>query len=443
MAEETEPTEEQDEQTQDETVEAPVQAVPDAVVPEPESDESSDPAVEVSVEPAAAKPSVAAASEIEEPANALSRPPTIDLEALLTPISADAPSGEYLRYEGIYDEIGEERRADEDLAQGAWQSELKNADFKRVIELATAALTTRTKDLQLTAWLSEAVVSEHGFAGLRDSLRLVRGLIKGFWESVYPEIDEGNEEGRANAIAWFDRKAGFLIRKAPILETEGASYLGYMDSKKFDIPDNLDSLETEERQAILALREIAERENRMTGAKWAQAVSLTKRAFCEELKVAVDECSAELKKLNLAIEDRFDRNQAPGLRGMGKALTDIEVISTKILERKRIEEPDPSDAVAGEEGEVGESEKGSGSKSGAVSSRDDALRKLSEIAAFFRRTEPHSPVAYLVNRAVNWGNMPLENWLQDVIKDETILHQLRQTLGFNTTPSGESKTVDE
>jgi len=33
---------------------------------------------------------------------------------------------------------------------------------------------------------------------------------------------------------------------------------------------------------------------------------------------------------------------------------------------------------------------------------------------------------------VKWGNMPLESWLQDVIKDETVLFNLRQTLGFNT-----------
>jgi type VI secretion system protein ImpA len=57
---------------------------------------------------------------------------------------------------------------------------------------------------------------------------------------------------------------------------------------------------------------------------------------------------------------------------------------------------------------------------------------LGDIADFFQKTEPHSPVSYLVQRAVKWGNMPLENWLQDVIKDESILAQLRQTLGFNT-----------
>ena len=41
-------------------------------------------------------------------------PPVIDLEAIMQPISEENPSGESLRYSGLYDEITEARRADED-----------------------------------------------------------------------------------------------------------------------------------------------------------------------------------------------------------------------------------------------------------------------------------------------------------------------------------------
>ena len=61
--------------------------------------------------------------------------------------------------------------------------------------------------------------------------------------------------------------------------------------------------------------------------------------------------------------------------------------------------------------------------------RADALRRLAAVADYFRKTEPHSPVAYLVQRAVRWGEMPLEEWLQDVIHDEDVLGQLREMLG--------------
>jgi predicted component of type VI protein secretion system len=62
--------------------------------------------------------------------------------------------------------------------------------------------------------------------------------------------------------------------------------------------------------------------------------------------------------------------------------------------------------------------------------RADALCRLAAVAEFFRRTEPHSPVAYLVQRAVRWGEMPLEEWLREVIHDESVLGQLRETLGL-------------
>jgi type VI secretion system protein ImpA len=65
--------------------------------------------------------------------------------------------------------------------------------------------------------------------------------------------------------------------------------------------------------------------------------------------------------------------------------------------------------------------------------RSDALRRLAAVAEYFHRTEPHSPVAYLVQRAVRWGEMPLEQWLQDVIHDESVLNQLRDTLGLQDT----------
>jgi len=63
-------------------------------------------------------------------------------------------------------------------------------------------------------------------------------------------------------------------------------------------------------------------------------------------------------------------------------------------------------------------------------SRAEALQQLERIAEFFRRTEPHSPVAYLLERAVRWGNMPLDLWLQQVIKDPGVLSSLNEILGL-------------
>jgi len=72
--------------------------------------------------------------------------------------------------------------------------------------------------------------------------------------------------------------------------------------------------------------------------------------------------------------------------------------------------------------------------------RADALCRLAAVAEYFRKTEPHSPVAYLVQRAVRWGEMPLEEWLREVIHDESVLGQLRETLGLKEA-DGDTSSV--
>ena len=342
-------------------------------------------------------------------------------------------------YSGLYDEINEARRADKNDVQGAWKTDLKAADFRRVIELAQSALEKETKDLQIAVWFSEALVKEHGFAGLRDSLKMVSGLQDKFWETLFPEIDDDDQEGRANAISWMDTQTAFAIKEATITQGDGYSFFDFEDSKRFDIPENIETLSSADQEIYQKLRAQAETEKKATSDLWRKAKSESRRAFYEELSLIVEECWTEYAELNRVIEEKFDRNQAPGLGKLKKSLEDVQTQVKKLLEEKRLEEPDEIEERIDEEESV-ENEASSTDKSGiAVSSaggtiqnRKDALRRLSDLAEFFQKTEPHSPVSYLVQRAVKWGNMPLETWLQDVIKDESILSQLRQTLGFNT-----------
>ncbi len=366
------------------------------------------------------------------------KPSVINLETLLAPISEEKPSGEYLRYSGIYDEISEARRADKDVSQGEWQTEVKYADFRKVIGLAVPVLEAETKDLQITAWLSEALVKEHGFVGLRDCLKLVNGLQENFWESLHPEVDEGDMEGRANALAWMELQTSYAVKQAKITGYNGYSFVDYEDSKKYDIPDNIESLDSTEQARYNALRAEAEKENRVTANKWRAELAQTRRLFYEELSFLIEECWAGYNELNRVIEEKFDRNQAPGLNNLKRALDDVHTQIKKFLEEKRAAEPDEitEEEASGEiiDGEGGAVVRVAGvmTPSGAIQSRQDALKRLGDIAEFFRKTEPHSPISYLLQRAVKWGNMPLELWLQDVIKDETVIFQLRQTLGFNT-----------
>ena len=233
-------------------------------------------------------------------------PPVIDLEAIMQPISEENPAGESMRYSGLYDEITEARRADMDVAQGEWQTDLKVADFRKVIELAVPRSDPQTKDLQIAAYLTEALVKQHQFVGLRDSLKLMSGLQENFWETMFPEIDEGDMEARANAVSCMDAQASFAIKEATITQGDGYSFLDWEDSKKFDFPENLDLLDTADQERYQDLRAQAEKENRVTDEMWKKAISVSRRAFYEDLDFIIAECWAEYKEINRVIEEKFD-----------------------------------------------------------------------------------------------------------------------------------------
>jgi type VI secretion system protein ImpA len=75
---------------------------------------------------------------------------------------------------------------------------------------------------------------------------------------------------------------------------------------------------------------------------------------------------------------------------------------------------------------------------GPPRTRAQALQQLREVAGYFRRTEPHSPVAYLAEKAVAWGNMPLHEWLRQVIKDDGTMAHVQELLGLGGDAPGGS-----
>jgi type VI secretion system protein ImpA len=374
----------------------------------------------------------------------------IDLDALLAPIDGENPAGESLRYEGTYDKIKEARREDEVLEQGAWQKDLKVADWAEVIKLSTQALKTKTKDLQIAAWLVEGLVKyerNDRIAGLRDGLKLVRGLQEQFWENFYPEIDPEDDEGplapRANVVEAMEARLGVVLRDVPLTNGAGLklSYNQWEQSKQFDVPENLDALDSEQAQRVAELKARAQAEGKVTSEDWRKSKNATPRDHVEQRLELLNECWDEFKALDELHNEKYQR-EAPAMRSLQKTLDDLKTVVERLAKEKRAAEPRADDAPQGDDAAEGDEAQSVGATNGAgggvaipagaVKSRQEALRRLSEVAEFFRQTEPHSPVSYLVQRAVRWGQMPLEEWLAEVVKDGVALDHVRETLGIKS-----------
>lgn len=367
-------------------------------------------------------------------------PPTIDLETLLTPIAGDNPAGEYLRYEGIYDTLQELMREDDNLEQGDWQRETKSADWRAVVATATDALATKSKDLQLAAWLTRALVKRHGFAGLRDGFQLLRELQERFWDHIYPELEDGDAEFRAGPFEGLNVGLPFFIRQIPLTQSGNGDVYSLLHWTEAQTVDNLARQNAEAYQTAIS-------EGKITNDQLNKAVATTPRTFYEtlfeDLQDSVDAC----ERLDRLSDEKFGRI-APSFVAIKKALDECLDIVRRVRKEKREKEGvrDTDGAIAPTtpqqtNGEI-RPERESSTMTQASSAfrtgdlplepqnRADALRRLEAVAGYFRRTEPHSPVAYLVERAVRWGTMSLEEWLREVIKGDDVLDYVREHLGI-------------
>ena len=370
-----------------------------------------------------------------------------DLEALLKPISEETPTGQDLKLvwfdpkKGIYwhDRIREAHR------ENLYETVPKAPDWPAVIELSTRALSSLTKDLQIAAWLSDALVKSDRhdrLAGLRDGLRLLRGLIEQYWEAVFPASDPEGEDGhfaaRANIVSAFDARLAIAVKTIPL--TDGAtglkySYLNWEESKLFDVPDKdqLDSLSSDELERVTQLKAQAEKERKVTSEDWRKAVQGTPYPFFKERLDLLKECAEELEALEEAVDRHFQR-EAPGVKELRRALEDLISVVAQLERTKR-----PPEVAAAEDRSPAAGEPGSSNGHsdftalpGQVSTRQEAFRRLAEVAEYFRQAEPHSPVSYLLHRAIKWGQMPLDIWLHDVVKDLSVLNQFHELLGIKT-----------
>ena len=359
-----------------------------------------------------------------------SPPALLDVEALLAPLPGENPAGEDVRYAGLHDEIREARRAEDNLPQGDWQREAKAAQWPKVVELATTALANKSKDLQVAAWMSEAMVRLYGFVGLRDGLKVMRGLQERFWDRLHPEMDGEDMDARANVLSSLDKALELPLKSLPLTKSGSGtdySYIQWEESTKFDFPENMESLDAEAYERLTQLKTRAEAEQRVTGEAWRKVKGASRRLFYEETYLVLNECWQEFETLDRVMDEKFGR-QTPGLGTLKKTLDDIRTLVEKLVKEKRLLEPDPVADTA-----LSEATNGSAPTAvitGPVQSREEALKRLAEVAHYFQRTEPHSPVSYLIQRAIKWGQMPLELWLEDVIKDGSVLGNLRETLGL-------------
>ena len=255
----------------------------------------------------------------------------VDLEKILAPIEGENSAGENLRYEPVYDEIKEARRADEVLDQGDWQHELKTADWPKVFELAVDVLSNRSKDLQIAVWLFEALTHLHGFPGVSTGLEIIDSLLNEYWENLYPEIEDDDLDYRIGPLEFLNDKLWLPIKEIPLTDpasSAGYSWIKWQESRQVAAESNADV-----RRQMIA-------DGKPTDEEFDLAVGHSSKQFYKNLTAEIIEASEKFTRLDNTVDEKFGR-EAPRLAELKTALDDCRQLAEKFLKEKLEKEPDP------------------------------------------------------------------------------------------------------
>ncbi len=344
-------------------------------------------------------------------------------QELLNPINETKICGEDISFSRDIDAISEARRFDDaTLDQGEWVTDIKTANWPFVIESCSALLASKSKDLRVAVWLTEASAKAHQFAGLAEGYILLTGLCDIFWDGLYPLPDGEDQEQRIGNLHWILSRSIQLVKEMPVTEGPGITY----------------SILDYETASALNGKVSSDHENSDEPLKYVDfetAKRNSSAAFYKKLLEDIKHCQFAIAQLELAVDARLGIN-GPGFSAAKNAIEDALKLIARFIKELGIDMEIGSSTSDLEEPLSESGAQGStlsaGRGNGPIQSRSQALAQLRSIAEFFRRTEPHSPVAYLADKAAYWGEMSLHNWLTTVVKDPAVLSHIEDLLGLES-----------
>jgi type VI secretion system protein ImpA len=379
-------------------------------------------------------------------------PEGFDLAALVAPIPGEMPAGQDLREdkspESLYFRLRDARR-EASAAERAADAPKDDSDprpvdgapvppilqWRIVRELATEALSLHSKDLEIAAWLTEALLRDAGLRGLTAGFRLLAELAENSWDDLFPQPDEEGIVTRVAPVAALNGvgREGTLIqplRKIVLYERPQDSSPLYF--WQYELSAGIAaSGNAEQRQELYEAR-------RLPPFEAIENEAPVVHARLAELRRDVGAAAEAWQKLGRVFDERAVAD-GPPTSGIRDVLEKIRFAADRLaFPDQNISETDT--AAAGRSAPSTPPEKTDGAAAGApattgLASREEALRALAQIADYFRRTEPLSPISYTLQEAVRRGRMTWPELLSEIVPDATARSAILSSLGIRPPPS--------
>ncbi len=392
------------------------------------------------------------------------------MEDLLNPISDEQPCGEYLKgnrslYRGLRNSFN--------MAQSSFRQLIESPDAMKNEALLNAnsdnwsalqnqceeTLQNTSKDMEIFCWLATAqLFSRDPLNNLASTLEAFAEAIERYWNDLNPKppvekLKASDESGQRQE--WAEQRIKPLLQL--IGDTQDSGLL-YMPLQLISLAGGVD----------YSRYFSAERAGELAGLRdEAQAALATDKDSIVDNILALGRCQDALILLEQRVNESCQQDGAPGIsfrfvkESIERLLQALKYLLGEQLqpwpldkvEAQNTEVEANTEALPGandvadetsvaEVSMVGAPATNSGSAAvaqqiyvpGEITSRDQAFQELRKIADFMRRTEPHSPIYMLLERAIRWGYMSLPELLSEMVGDNTqVMGRITQLAGLETT----------
>jgi len=363
-----------------------------------------------------------------------------DVKDFLQPISEQSLCGEDLSFSNEFHEIKQAKTQDDILLdQGDWVTEPKQADWPFVAKKSTELLQNRTKDIRLLTWITEAWAHLYGFEGIEKGLELSHYILKEYWSDVHPMIEDDDLDQRLGLLQGLITQLPILVKQVPLTTSQPFCTLAEYNKRLYQQNALRKSGDDSEHADKAKLME-----------EFEHAIASTSKAF--QVNNYQDfENIFEYWHLIKQVLDTQMGIEAPSFAHVDSLLTDIRVTLKKIykidstIQQNNISEvalaPQQQSFEHAHVQEVAPMITTSNAYSfqavpqNHIQNREQALIVLEQISQYFKENEPHSPVSYMLEKTIKWSQMPLHEWLNQVIKNDNPLENIQELLGVQRDPN--------
>ncbi|MEO0443682.1 MAG: type VI secretion system protein TssA [Pseudomonadota bacterium] len=369
-----------------------------------------------------------------------------DITELLTNISDEFPSGVDIRLDisptSLYQTIKIARsnaRAAErqglfpennDSGASPGADPTTNEHWQKILELSPEILRSHAKDLEIACWYTEALLRRYGFSGLRGGFALIQGLIQHYWDGLFPMPDEEGIESRVSCLAGLNGEGseGILVSAIRnVIITEGQS------------PGPFSFWQCLQAQEIQRLQDDGMRQRKTESLGFSlndieRSINESSTDFFIELRDDIEACLSSYKAISNTLDELCGANFSPPTRNIISVLEDALACIKHLGKHKfpLVAETNEAAGAASDEPTTAAATSTQANTYDSVINRDVALKQLSEISDFFRKTEPHSPISYVLEKAVKWAEMPLSELVLELIPDASSREHFSTLTGVDT-----------